>query len=269
MKSHMEANLASQLLAPAVHARFSQLLGVAARKSVFAWQDSSVQQAQLVVLDASSSAVVIRPSPPCFLWIGVRTPATSLNGTWTAYLAPDFTISDLIDVLDRAAVFLMDWRACQRIAHASAAAAGPSVPFTASSVPMEGNLAKPPVRPLGQQVAFPTQSASSFASDPSRRYRLASWTSLPPPHDSPACITAMSILAKQAVSVVQLLNHTNLTSRQLTDLLNELSHRGVLRVVATGFPESSSSTSIPSRTSAPVSKNLLARLSAWIVRANH
>ena len=203
MKTNLKGELASSLLAPTLRARFSELFGVASRKSVFAWQESVLPEAQVVMVDGSSDLLRLQNRPPCVIWVGTAQPPAGTAGAWTGRLAQDYTVADLIDMLDRAAVFLLDWKARQ--------------PIPAATAPVE------PAVPL-------------------TRYRLGSWVFLGAPFDGASHVRALALLARQPVTAQQLQTHSGLALAQVADLLQELARRKVLRAsapAATPAPTSS------------------------------
>lgn len=250
VNNNLRGDLAFSLLAPALRARFSSLFGVAARKSVFAWRESPVPRAQVVVLDATSDAGALKPLPPCVIWVGAAPPSTTTPSAWVGRLAQDYTVSDLIDMLDRAAVFLMDWKARQR----TSAAVPASAPAVSAGAP-EAAWAD------SSAASVPANAAMAVASE--RRYGLNAWVFLGAPFDSPNCISALALLARQPVTVQQLQAHSGLTPVLVVQLLQELSRRKVLRTSAPAPAPLPS----PERAQVPpavVQRGFLRRLSHWL-----
>ncbi len=265
MKKNLRGELAFSLLAPALQARFSELFGVASRKSVFAWKESSLPQAQVVVLDTSSDLFSLASKPPCVIWVGLERAAPSNFSAWMGQLGRDFTVADLIDMLDRAAVFLLDWKARQpvqadsRIAFTAeyrAAGAGAGAVAAPDSVPPSRAFAD-------SSVQREKTIASAIARVPGSRYRLASWIFLGSPFDSAGCISALALLARQPVTAQQLHTHSGLAPAELAELLKELARRKVLQVIAPAQPVPVSAAAAP-RGPAPVRKGFVLRLSHWL-----
>ena len=125
---HSVAGVVPDLLAPIYLDRFMTLFGVAARKSLSEWKRVSTGDAQLALLDATSQGEAVPASTPCVIYVGQSSSVAekSRAGRWVSHLPAEFTVSDLIDALDRAAVFLMDWTARQKVAAAKAGAAMPA-----------------------------------------------------------------------------------------------------------------------------------------------
>ena len=113
-----EVSLATELWTPEVRQRFEQLFAVASRKSLSQWRQVSRNTAEVLVLDGAVSQQGKDGSqPPCVVYVGGEAATQPLGRSsqgWAAHLEVDFTLSDLIDMLDRAAVFLMDWKARQK-----------------------------------------------------------------------------------------------------------------------------------------------------------
>lgn len=262
VKTNLKGDLATGLLAPALRARFSELFGVAARKSVFAWRESPLEQAQVAMLDVSSNLVRLQPLPPCVIWIGREQAAARFADAWVGRLPQDYTVADLIDILDRAAVFLLDWKARRPAAPAvvgvaaQPAAIPPVVPVST------------PSRAFAHSTIQPTPPAAAgtaaMAAAQGSRYRLGAWVFLGQPFDSSGCISALALLARQPVTAQQLHTHSGLAPAELAELLKELARRKVLQVIAPAQPVMPSSTAAESRRPAPVNKGLVRRLSHWI-----
>lgn len=266
MKTNLKGDLATSLLAPALRTRFSELFGVAARKSVFAWRESPVPQAQVVVLDVSSNLMRLQPMPPCVIWVGREQPAARFPDAWVGRLAQDYTVADLIDILDRAAVFLLDWKARQPAAPVAVAVAAHS-PVVPPVSPVSA-----PSRAFAHSTIQPTSPAAAgtaaMAAAQGSRYRLGAWVFLGPPFDSSGCISALALLARQPVTAQQLHTHSGLALPELAELLKELARRKVLQVIAPAQSAAPPSAAPSSRGPAPVSKGLVRRLSHWISGAS-
>ena len=262
MKKNLRGELAFSLLAPALQTRFSDLFGVASRKSVFAWQESPVPLAQVIVLDASSDLLSLASKPPCVIWVGLDRPAPDNFSAWMGQLGRDYTVADLIDMLDRAAVFLLDWKARQPVQ------VDPWIAFTAesraaSAVAVPDSV--PPSRPFADSSFLPEESmVSAIATVPGTRYRLASWIFLGAPFDSAGCVSALALLARQPVTAQQLHKHSGLDHPEVQALLRELASRKALKV---STPVSATA-STSRRDSAPMPKGFVQRLSHWLKGAS-
>ena len=183
---HNIAGVAPDLLAPAYLDRFVALFGVAARKSLIEWKRASTGDAQLALLDASSHGEVVPASTPCVIYIGQSASVAekSRAGRWVSHLPAEFTVSDLIDALDRAAVFLMDWTARQKMAAAKVSAV--------------------------VDAAAQAAAAHAVEDDADDQYQLTSWVSLDAPYNTGACVRAMALLTRAPINLRQLCGHSGL-----------------------------------------------------------
>ncbi|WP_353234286.1 hypothetical protein [Diaphorobacter ruginosibacter] len=201
---HSVAGVAPDGLAPASLARFLSLFGTAARRSLFDWTRTSPHDAQLALVDASLRGDAVPASTPCVIYVGRAQDAHGQprNGRWISHLPAEFTVFDLIDALDRAAVFLMDWSTRQRVAASKAAAA----PVQAASAKTGPGMVK-------QDDEF----------------QLTSWVSLDAPYNTGACVRAMALLTRAPVSLRQLCEHSGLDGETACSLIGSLYRRGALR----------------------------------------
>lgn len=109
MRHHL-ATLNAALLTPPTHARFLNLFAVAEPKSIFGWREAPLAQANLALLDSSLHELPVG-LPDCVVLVG-----DSVSVALTSqlkrhfHLKPDFTVSQLLDILDRAAVCQLDLR---------------------------------------------------------------------------------------------------------------------------------------------------------------
>jgi hypothetical protein len=230
MKKNLSGDIATGLLSPALRARFLELFSVASRKSVFAWREAALSRAQVLVLDTSAGHIDLPHWPPCVIWVGEQPARWMRASTWVGRLPPDYTVADLIDMLDRAAVFLMDWKARQP---------------------------QPAFVPVGAQALATGQSAEATA-----RYRLASWVALAAPFNGPSYLRALAMLAREAVTVAQLQEHGGLASEQASALLVELRQRGVLRTQVAAPRPAGAQAGHP--TQAAGQRRLVQRLTHWL-----
>jgi len=263
VKTNLRGDLATSLLAPALRTRFSELFGVAARKSVFAWRESPLAQAQVAMLDVSSNLMRLQPMPPCVIWVGHEQPGARFAQTWVGRLPQDYTVADLIDILDRAAVFLLDWKARQNAAPiAVAVQAAPPAPTPAPAAQPARSFAHSTIQPAAPAAV----GSAAMAAAQGSRYRLGSWVFLGAPFDSAGYVSALALLARQPVTAHQLQAHSGLEPAMVAVLLRELAHRKVLQVIAPtqAVPAAAS----PSRAGGAVSQGFVRRLSHWLTGAN-
>ena len=107
-----EIGLAAELWSPLLKQRFEALFAVASRKSLRGWRQVPLVSAQVLVVDGNMPAPEAAGWMPCVVYVGGVPQGQHLERTQqrlATYLDMNFTLSDLIDMLDRAAVFLMDW----------------------------------------------------------------------------------------------------------------------------------------------------------------
>ena len=224
------AGISADLLTPSARQRFAQLFGVAARKSVLPWKEVTRDRAQMLVIDtAMADAITTLRATPCVLCIGhVRSEILS-NASWVGRLEVNYTLSDLIDVFDRAAVFLLDWEARQKI--------------------------------MANRAQIEEPAAQTPSAKQEFLYQLKSWVSMGAPFNTGACIRALALLSRQPVSLGQLCTHSGLDAGMARNLLVELGNRGVLR----GIAMQDLRPAPPQRPNQPVhSSGLLGRLGRWI-----
>ena len=225
------AGISADLLTPNVRQRFVQLFGVAARKSVLPWKEVPRDRAQLVLVDQGMADVVSSlGNSPCVVTVGNVGGNLTDNASWAGRLEVNYTLSDLIDTLDRAAVFLLDWEARQKVIARSQ-----------------------------RTQAAPVDAAPAAKQE--YLYQLKSWVSMGAPFNTGACIRALALLSREPGSLGQLCTHSGLDINTARNLLVELGNRGVLRGVAmqNHRPPASASTRQPVHSS-----GLLGRLSRWI-----
>lgn len=227
---HLQGGIATDLLLPAARERFDKLFAVAARKSLFSWRSTAHTLADVVLIDDATPAGVLgRIQPPCVVCLcKTSNHAAASNAPWQSRLSGDYTVADVIDLLDRAAVFLLDWQARPGVQRATApAAVTPAVSPGAASV-----------------------------------YRLGQWVSMGAPFNSQQCLRALALLAQGAVSARQISEHSGLEPARTTALLQELQQRGVLIASA----KTAASPPAPRRAGQQPSAgaSLVQRLSRWL-----
>lgn len=242
---HSVAGVAPDLLAPVYQDRFLALFGVAARKSLIEWTRAPAADAQLALLDASSSGDAVPASTPCVIYVGKAAGGAekSRSERWVSHLPAEFTVSDLIDALDRAAVFLMDWAVRQRMVAARAAAAA-----TQTQVPAQAG------EPSGAMVS-------------DDQFQLTSWVSLDAPYNTGACVRAMALLTRAPINLRQLCGHSGLDVDTARALIASLHRRGVLRHTqhqAAAAAMSSKAAQEQVQRGRPVRVGLIQRLTRWV-----
>jgi hypothetical protein len=100
-----------QLHSQQTRERFEHLLVIAGSRSIFAWSSLADAIADVVVVDDAVLLEVQPTSATCTIYVGNNPAHIPRSSPWSLGLPPDYSIADLTDALDRAAVFLMDWRA--------------------------------------------------------------------------------------------------------------------------------------------------------------
>ncbi|KQR37835.1 helix-turn-helix domain-containing protein [Acidovorax sp. Leaf160] len=186
--------VAAHLLSATSRDRFRHLLTLASPHAVCQWHEAEAAQAQLWLLDASSTIPAGAQPPLCVICIGPAVPEQTPPACWLTRLGDGHTAADLADVLDRAAMFLTDWEAWQASQRAR-------VPLAAA----------PPASPALQ------------------RWRLRAWPSLGAPYDTGPHLRALALLSREAVTVEQIGRHAGLEHARVLQLLAELQRRGLVR----------------------------------------
>jgi hypothetical protein len=117
---HHTGCLAASLLTQDLKNRFDSLFAVAERKSVFSWTEVAPSKADVILMDRHTRVLSVQ-APPCLVFVGNAPDAARCNFDWGLSIDADFTVSQLVDLLDRAAVRLLDLRARQASASGAAA----------------------------------------------------------------------------------------------------------------------------------------------------
>ena len=186
--------VAAHLLSATSRDRFRHLLTLASLHAVCKWHEAEAAQAQLWLLDASSTIPAGAQHPLCVICIGPAVPEQTPPACWLTRLGDGHTAADLADVLDRAAMFLTDWEAWQ----------------------------------AGQRARVPPAAAPP-ASPVLERWRLRAWPSLGAPYDTGPYLRALALLSREAVTVEQIGRHAGLEHARVLQLLAELQRRGLVR----------------------------------------
>jgi len=99
------------LLSTQLQERFHSLFTVVEKKTIFSWIEAPIATAQVVVTDDKNAALPPTASH-CLAFVGSRVDAEGLKLGFKHIfqIEPGFTVSQLLDVLDRAAVRLLDSR---------------------------------------------------------------------------------------------------------------------------------------------------------------
>lgn len=186
-----EIGLAAELWSPLLKQRFDALFAVASRKSLRGWRQVPLVSAQVLVVDGNMPAPEAAGWVPCVVYVGGVPQGQHLERTQqrlATHLDMDFTLSDLIDMLDRAAVFLMDWTVRQQVASSHA-------------------------------LARALDDLQKQGLDCRYRFRLKAWAALPAPWNSAECLRALAMLCRGPMEVALLCEHSGMEDRAVAQLL--------------------------------------------------
>ena len=236
-----EVGLATELWTPALQQRFDSLFAVAARKSLSAWRQVPRAHAQVVVVDGSGPAPQGLDQAPCVVYVGGQARSQPLGRStqrWAAHLDIDFTLADLIDMLDRATVFLMDWQVRQQASGAQS---------------LQQALAD--LRLMGAKCPH--------------RIQIKAWITLPPPHHGAASLRALALLARGYIDARALSEHSGMELEQVTGLLALPQVQKVLRVSLQGGAVAQPARAASRPQAAPVARSWVQRLTGWISRGGN
>ena len=234
-----EVSWSAQLWTPAVQQRFDALFAVASRKSLSGWHQAPRDSADVLILDGTVEA--LKPegkTAPCVVYVGGDASTQPLGRSsqgWAAHLDVEFTLSDLIDMLDRAAVFLMDWKARQKA----------SVALT-----MQRALADLQEQGLNCQ----------------HRFQLKSWVALPGAANTAQNLRVLALLSRGPIAVQALSDHSGVEVKELISLLSLPQVQAVLRcsLKAAEAPKPEVTKNTPPATSVP--RQWVQKLTGWITR---
>jgi hypothetical protein len=228
---NVTVGIGADMLMPAVYERFQSLFNVASRKSLLIWNEVTSDQAEVMVVDSSYSSMGLLPTAPCVVYVGPE-PSELLTGRpWVTRLKQNYTVSDLIDVLDRAAVFLVDWK----VRHGGAD------------------------RMIAASAADSTQRTTPASE---AAYQLTSWVALGAPFNTGACTKALALLASQPVTIKQLCAHADIGVDNVSQLLVKLAELGMLKQAA--LIPAATATRAAAKQRPVVSRGLIQRFSRWL-----
>lgn len=244
-----DIGLAAELWSPQLKQRFETLFAVASRKSLRSWRQVPLVSAQVLVLDGSLPLPEAAARLPCVVYVGGVPAGQHLERTsqrLTTYLDLNFTLSDLIGMLDRAAVFLMDWTALQQVASSQTL-----------------------VRALDELQ----QQAESCR----YRFQLKAWVVLPAPWNSAESLRALAMLCRGPMEVATLCKHSGMKAAVVAELLRHPLLRGALEC-SLQSAHAGDLTQLRRRTQAQgaataaapgLSRQWVQRLTGWIRRGGH
>lgn len=195
-----EIGLAAELWSPLLRERFEALFAVASRKSLRGWRQVPLVSAQVLVVDGSLPVPEAAVWMPCVVYVGGVPQGQHLERTQqrlATYLDMNFTLSDLIDMLDRAAVFLMDWTVRQQVASS-------------------------------QTLVHALDDLQQQGGDCRYRFQLKAWVALPAPWNSSECLRALAMLCRGPMEVAVLCEHSGMEARAVAQLLRHPRLRSLL-----------------------------------------
>ncbi|WP_291595066.1 hypothetical protein [Comamonas sp.] len=236
-----EVSLAAELCTPAVQQRFEALFAVAARQSLSAWRQVPCHAAEVLVIEGLETLLAgAEARAPCVVYLGgepAMQPLGRSSQGWAVHLDAEFTLSDLIDMLDRAAVFLMDWRARHRTD-----------------------------APLSLQRAL--QELQQQGVDCPHRFQIKSWVALPGSANSAQNLRVLALLARGPIDARSLAEHAGIEMPQLSTLLSLPQLQPVLRCSLPGAGELAGTrkSSTARQPAASVTLQWVSRLTGWISR---
>ena len=195
-----EIGLAAELWSPLLKQRFEALFAVASRKSLRGWRQVPLVSAQVLVVDGNMPAPEAAGWMPCVVYVGGVPQGQHLERTQqrlATYLDMNFTLSDLIDMLDRAAVFLMDWTVRQQVA-------------------------------TSHTLARALDDLQQQGVDCRYRFQLKAWVALPAPWNNSECLRALAMLCRGPMEVALLCEHSGMQARAVAELLRHPRLRSLL-----------------------------------------
>ena len=234
-----EVRLATELWTPEVRQRFEQLFAVASRKSLSQWRQVTRNSAEVLILEGA-----VQPqsqesaNAPCVVYVGGEASTQPLGRSsqgWAAHLDVDFTLSDLIDMLDRAAVFLMDWKARQK----------------ASMV-------------LTLQRAMADLQQQGF--DCPHRFQLKSWVALHGASNTAQNMRVLALLSRGPIEVRSLSEHAGIELPQLISLMSLPQVQAVLRCSLKSTEAVANRNTEKKQAASSAPRQWVQKLTGWITR---
>ncbi|CAM4216150.1 AraC family transcriptional regulator [Comamonas aquatilis] len=252
-----EVGLAAELWTPAIKQRFETLFAVASRQSLSSWREVPPGRAQVLVVDGGAAAPHAAASIPCVVYVGGEAANQPLGRSargWAAHLDVNFTLSDLIDMLDRAAVFLMDWKACRSGPMAAPATAPACAP---TSFPLSA--------PSALTLPAAMQDLLSMGENCTHQFQLASWVVLPGGVNSAQNSRVLALLARGPIAARALCEHGAIDIGQLQHLLAQAAVQKVLRCSLSTSEAAKPQHEVKNQPAA-VSQGWVKKLTGWITR---
>lgn len=228
-----EIGLAVQLCSPSLQQRFETLFADAAARSLRNWRQVPLVSAQVLIVDGHLPAPEAAEWTPCVIHVGGLPQGAAPGQTpqrWAASLGAEFTQADLVDVLDRAAVFLMDWQVRQQLAASQA---------------LERALAD-----LQRQGA-----------DCMYRFQLSAWVALPAPWNRAECLRALAMLCRGPMDIPALCEHSGISCETAIELLQQPGLRSLLHCSLRSVRRSAAIVPLPE---GGASRRWVQRLAGWV-----
>ena len=235
-----EVNLAAELWTPVVQQRFETLFAVAGRKSLSGWRQTPRLMAEVLVIEGFAPVEFkdgVRV--PCVVYVGGEAASQPLGRSaqgWAAHLDVDFTLSDLIDILDRAAVFLMDWRARQK-----------------ASVTLTLQRALEDLKQQGLECPH--------------RFQIKSWVALPAGVNAAQNLRVLALLSRGPIDARSLTEHSGIELPQLAALLSLPQLQAALQCsLRTQQVQATVTKSTKTQPATSVTRQWVSKLTGWITR---
>lgn len=232
-----EVGLATELWTPAIQQRFELLFDVASRKSLAGWRQVPRGNAEVLVMDGNLPVPETEAKMPCVVYVGGEPAMQPLGRSargWAAHLDEDFTLYDLIDMLDRAAVFLMDWKA-----------------RTQTSAILTLQRAMQDLLRMGEECPH--------------QFQIKSWVVLPGSVNSAQNMRVLALLARGPISARTLCEHSGIDIGPLQQLLAQAAVQAVLRCSLQSTEAPKPIHEIKTQPAA-VSRGWAKKLTGWITR---
>ena len=233
-----EVGLATELWTPAVQQRFESLFAVASRKSLSNWRQVPRTSAEVLVVDGNLPLPESAAKTPCVVYVGgdaSNQPLGRSSQGWAAHLDVNFTLSDLIDMLDRAAVFLMDWKARQQ-----------------ATVALTLQRAMQDLLQLGENCPH--------------LFQLKSWVALSGSFNSAQNKRVLALLSRGPIDAKNLCEHGAIEVEQLQGLLSQPTIQAVLRCSLRNTEAAKQQNVTKSQAAASVPRQWVQKLTGWITR---
>ncbi|WP_280188097.1 hypothetical protein [Delftia sp. PS-11] len=227
-----EIGLAVALRSPLLLQRFETLFADAAARSLRHWRQVPLVSAQVLIVDGQMPEPEAAAWTPCVIYVGGAPQGLGQTPQrWAASLGVDFAAADLVDALDRAAVFLMDWRVRQQLVASQA---------------LERALAD-----LQRQGA-----------DCMYRFQLSAWVALPAPWNRAECLRALAMLCRGPMDIPALCEHSGISCETAIELLQQPGLRSLLHCSLRSVRRRTATTPLPE---GGTNRHWVRRLAGWVL----